>query len=305
MFQLEGGSCIHVSFVNYFQSMKYCCRIFFAVEDSIEIAKLFRIHGGNAQKIIEKLHDKHRMTKLDAFDKKDQTKIKDHIKNLLRPNHSIWDEKIPDFNISKKQQITLDKIGDEVQKNLLLAKMEREFKAPKELEQVTKNQLRKELQSIISDEEKLSTRDEMCASELNFKIFQKSDERSQIRMEAQAQQLKRMRNENSMNDLAIQFANTQKILLNCLSLLTPQLSISMGLQNLEKISTMTDRFDSLSLPAAMEEVLDNLRVGLVDSLRECASKLSPEDEEPQRKKSKIELSDDSRTFICLFFSLYY
>ena len=243
------------------------------------------------------------MTKLDAFDKKDQTKIKDHIKNLLRPNHSIWDEKIPDFNISKKQQITLDKIGDEVQKNLLLAKMEREFKAPKELEQVTKNQLRKELQSIISDEEKLSTRDEMCASELNFKIFQKSDERSQIRMEAQAQQLKRMRNENSMNDLAIQFANTQRILLNCLSLLTPQLSISMGLQNLEKISSMTDRFDSLSLPAAMEEVLDNLRVGLVDSLRECASKLSLEDEEPQRKKSKIELSNDSSMFICLFFSL--
>ena len=68
---------------------------------------------------------------------------------------------------------------------------------------------------------------------------------------------------------------------------------------------MTDRFDSLSLLAAMEEVLNNLRVGLVDSLRECASKLSPKDEEPQRKKSKIELSDDSGMFICCFFSQNY
>ena len=185
----------------------------------------------------------------------------------------------------------LDKITDDLQKNLMLAKMEREFVSPKELEQVIKNKLRKELQEILSDEEKANTRDQICATELNFQIFQKADERQKVRMEVQSQQLQRARNEQSMNNLALQFASTQQILLNCLSQLTPQLSVSMGLQNIERVSTLTENFESLSLPATMEEVLDSLQVSLIESLRQSTNLMNAA-KEPPKKKAKFESSDE-------------
>ena len=168
--------------------------------------------------------------------------------------------------------------------------MERAFKEPKELEQVTKTQLRKELGLIRKDEEKSSSRDQICASELNFEIFNKEEDRQKIRREAQAQHLNRVRNEQTMQNLALQFASTQSILMKCLSDIVPQLNISFGLQNLERVINFSELAGDLDFPPIMEPVMDELQNNIIQSLQNNTRLLGKPNvektEEPPSKRTK-------------------
>ena len=55
------------------------------------------------------------------------------MKSLSKPNHTIWDESIPEFRPTLRQK-QLEKISDSGKKNHALSQMEREFLAPRETE---------------------------------------------------------------------------------------------------------------------------------------------------------------------------
>ena len=88
--------------------------------------------------VIQKLHHMHRMTNLKETDKAHQNKIKEHVKTLLKSTHSIWSDKTSQFTPTARQQEVLDKETDSNIKNITLAKMEREFNAPREEEMLKK-----------------------------------------------------------------------------------------------------------------------------------------------------------------------
>ena len=178
------------------------------MEDSIIICQLFRQHGGNASLIIEKLHAKHRLTQLRTDLQKHQSKIKDHVKSLLKPSHSIWDESVAIFKPTLKQKAQLDAIKNDENRNLLLSNLEREFSAPLEQDQLNKIQLRKLLEAIKNDEKKICSSTTICAKELNFNLFNKQDERQQVRRTAQIQQQRRVSSEQKINLLGIQMAQS-------------------------------------------------------------------------------------------------
>jgi len=122
------------------------CRIrtHFFLEDSIEIAHFYKIHGGNGENIIQEMHKKHRLTNYEENNPKHKQKIKDHIKCLLKRSHSTWIDKIPDFKLTARQKQQLSSITDIEDRNIALSRLEREYLGPKEQEQNLRTQLREE-----------------------------------------------------------------------------------------------------------------------------------------------------------------
>ena len=215
------------------------------------------------------MHKLHRITNLQTSNKKHHQKIKDHVKNLLKKSHTVWDESIPHFKASSKQKQQLDKIEDVPIRNRTLAQMEREYLEPKEQEQLLKNQLRKNLQAIIDEETKKSSRSTICAKETLYNVFSNSDERQKVRQMAQHQHQARVGNEQKLNQLGIQLAQTQQRLLHFVESIEPQLSIFLGLQNLERVININESLEAypnLLQNQIAEETLDCLQNDLLCTL---------------------------------------
>ena len=216
------------------------------------------------------------MTNLKETDKAHQNKIKEHVKTLLKSTHSIWSDKTSQFTPTARQQEVLDKETDSNIKNITLAKMEREFNAPREEEMLKKIQLRKILQEIRDEEIKKSSRSQICAEELNYELFQNQDKRQKVRMEAQKCSLDRMKNEQDVNRLGIELAKTQQTLLQCINAIQPRMALSLGLKNLVRTAKIIESLDALNYfnNSKSEEMLDTLQHNLLDSIAENTSLLA-------------------------------
>ena len=243
----------------------------------------------------------HRLTQLNSTNKKHQQKIKDHMKSLLKPNHTIWDESIPEFRPTLRQKQQLEKISDSGRKNHALSQMEREFLAPREAELVLKANLRKVLHEIQKEEEKQTTRSDTQADEYLLSVFKQADARQKVRLDAQKHAQRRVNNELQINELTIQLVECQKTLLNCINSLQPHLTLFLGIQSLERVAQMAESLESYPILAEspmIEETLDSMQSNLLHSLSEQASILGKRKEraeclESTPKQAKNEEKDET------------
>ena len=109
--------------VNFSSIANFSLRTFhFSLEDSIEIANLYKIHGGNGEKIILEMYKKYRLTNHQSSNPRHKQKIKDHVRSLLKRTHSTWVDKIPEFKSSTRQKQQLSTIVDVMGKSFISAR---------------------------------------------------------------------------------------------------------------------------------------------------------------------------------------
>ena len=78
-------------------------RINFSLQDSIEITRLHKNHGGNAEKIIIEMHKLHRINFYHDPWFFDDVSCYWSANLLLKKSHTVWDAYIPHFKASSKQ----------------------------------------------------------------------------------------------------------------------------------------------------------------------------------------------------------